>query len=305
MKKLYFLDEEEKGRILNLHESATKKQYLGEADEYRNISFQEYRDSGKIPKGEEKYYQGSGIKRVKTSEFPIKPVATTGGELDKAIADPAKKGERIKNISRIVCSLNGDKITTKGSQFKGTSFVDYVSKFNISAAEEAQAKKLCSTGGNERLYNIAKIACSVDATGKIVAKGSVWNGKMFTDYNRTYKLTGEEVAKAKTLCGKLGNKPAAVDSPAEVNSPSKSNSTSTATIAPRVQEVQKSLGIQNGTGTLDAATLQAMLAKLNGGVQSAAPAVGAPVVAAGTPAAVAQTPEQLQQIVNKIVNRPI
>jgi hypothetical protein len=33
MKKLYFLDEEEKNRILNLHESATKKQYLSEATE--------------------------------------------------------------------------------------------------------------------------------------------------------------------------------------------------------------------------------------------------------------------------------
>jgi hypothetical protein len=30
MKKLYFLDEEEKNRVLNLHESATKKQYLME-----------------------------------------------------------------------------------------------------------------------------------------------------------------------------------------------------------------------------------------------------------------------------------
>ena len=30
MKKLYFLDEEEKNRILNIHESATKKQYLSE-----------------------------------------------------------------------------------------------------------------------------------------------------------------------------------------------------------------------------------------------------------------------------------
>jgi hypothetical protein len=32
MKKLYFLNEEEKNRILNLHESATKRQYLGEQD---------------------------------------------------------------------------------------------------------------------------------------------------------------------------------------------------------------------------------------------------------------------------------
>ena len=33
MKKLYFLDEEEKNRILNIHEGATKRQYLSEATE--------------------------------------------------------------------------------------------------------------------------------------------------------------------------------------------------------------------------------------------------------------------------------
>jgi hypothetical protein len=33
MKKLYFLDEEERQRILNIHESATKRQYLKEQDE--------------------------------------------------------------------------------------------------------------------------------------------------------------------------------------------------------------------------------------------------------------------------------
>jgi hypothetical protein len=32
MKKLYFLDEEEKQRILNIHESATKRQYLSEQE---------------------------------------------------------------------------------------------------------------------------------------------------------------------------------------------------------------------------------------------------------------------------------
>jgi hypothetical protein len=55
----------------------TKPESILEQDEYRNISFKEYRDSGKIPKGQEKYYQGSGTKRVKTSEFPINPKATS------------------------------------------------------------------------------------------------------------------------------------------------------------------------------------------------------------------------------------
>jgi len=36
MKKLYFLNEEEKNRILNLHESATKRQYLSEQNNFFN-----------------------------------------------------------------------------------------------------------------------------------------------------------------------------------------------------------------------------------------------------------------------------
>jgi len=38
MKKLYFLDEEEKNRILNIHESATKRQYLSEAPMVKNTN---------------------------------------------------------------------------------------------------------------------------------------------------------------------------------------------------------------------------------------------------------------------------
>jgi hypothetical protein len=292
MKKLYFLDDEEKNRILNLHENATKKQYLSE--------------------------EGGAVAAASTPE-------TVTGTVEAAIVDPAKKAERIKNISRIVCSLDGDKITTKGSQFKGTSWVDFITRFKITSAEEAQAKKLCSTGGDERLYNIAKIACNVDASGKIVNAKSKFNGKMFTDYISTYKLTGAEVEKAKTLCGKLGNVPTAdvgkFNSPANVGSKgSKGNKgSSTASIAPNIQAVQKQLGIQNGTGTLDTATLQAMLSKLNSGVQSAAPAAGTPVqsVSTLTPAGIAPvntqsqlgaTSDQLNNTIKQLqanANRPV
>jgi hypothetical protein len=251
MKKLYFLDEEEKGRILNLHESATKNQYLSE--------------------------------QVGVGQSYTAPGETAAGTVDAAIADPAKKAERIKNISRIVCSLNGDKITNKNSQFNGKSWIDYVTSQQITSQEEAQARKLCSTGGDERLYNIAKIACSVDASGKITAPNSQYKDKMFTDYIRIYKLSSAEVEKAKTLCGKLGNKPAAsaasVDSPAKVGSKTKSSSVE---IAPRIKEVQKQLGIQNGTGTLDAATLQTMLSKLNNVAPAAAPVAGTPAQSVST-----------------------
>jgi hypothetical protein len=251
MKKLYFLDEEERNRILNIHETATKRQYL---DELWGIG-QTYTPVGQ----------------------------TTGGELDKAIADPAKKAERIKNISRIVCSLKGDKITNKNSQFNGKSWVDYVTSQQITSAEEAQARKLCSTGGDERLYNIAKIACSVDASGKITNPNSKYKDKMFTDYIRIYKLTGVEVENAKKLCGKLGNKPAVTDKAPDKTGVKKGNTNS----SPRVQEIQKQLGVQNSTGTLDVATLQAMLSKLNGNPQ-------AQPVSSLTPVGVKSTTQQPQ-----------
>jgi hypothetical protein len=317
MKKLYFLDKEEKSRILNLHESATKNQYLIEkdltADDWKN----------------------SIAKANATAQLQLNPLGAIAdpeirkamfgtNTVEAAITNPDKKAERIKNISKIVCSLKGDTITSKGSQFNGKSWVDYVTRFKITSTEEAQAKKLCSTGGDERLYNIAKIACSVDATGKIVNAKSKFNGKMFTDYISTYKLSGAEVTKAKTLCGKLGNQPTAdvgkVNSPANVGSKSNKGNkgSSAAAIAPNIQAVQKQLGIQNGTGTLDTATLQAMLSKLNG-VQVAAPAaapqqtvssvVPAGVVPAGSPASaqlaqLGQTPQQMQQMLNNFTNRP-
>ena len=267
MKKLYFLDEEEKGRILNLHESATKKQYLSE-------------ETG----------------AVAIDSMP----KTETGTIEAAIADPAKKAERIKNISRIVCSLKGDKITNKNSQFNGKSWVDYVTSQQITSQEEAQARKLCSTGGDERLYNISKIVCSVDDSGKIIAPNSKLNGTMFTDYIRTYKLTSQEVEKAKTLCGKP--KPAGVkDSSTNVGGKTKS---SVSTLTPRVQSVQKQLGIQNGTGTIDAATLQTLLTKLNGGVQAAAPAAG---TMASTQQQMGTTSDQLNDTIKQLqanANRP-
>jgi hypothetical protein len=293
MKKLYFLDEEEKNRILNLHESATKRQYLSELFDVVGAP-------------------NNGVK------------APAAGTVEAAIVDPAKKAERIKNISKIVCSLDGDKITTKGSQFKGTSFVDFNARFKLTSTEVAQAKKLCSTGGDARLYNIAKIVCSVDATGKIVNANSKLNGTMFTDYVTTYKLSGAEVAKAKTLCGKLGIKPAAnvadvgkINSPANVDVKSK---VSAAEITPKIQAVQKQLGIQNGTGTLDVATLQAMYSKLDGVLTPPSPAAGTQVqqVSPLTPVGNTQvsntqsqnvmTPEQLTSMskqLTQIANRPI
>jgi hypothetical protein len=268
MKNLYSLNDEEKQRILNLHENVGKKQYLSEDLE----TAAGYAALGAI----------SGAK-------------TLLGITDKAIADPTKKAERIKNISKIVCSLKGDVINNKDSQFNGKSWTDYVTRFNITSTEEAEAKKLCATGGDARLYNIAKIACSVDASGKINNPNSKHNNKMFTDYIRTYKLSGEEVAKAKQLCGKLG-KP---KQPADSAAGSTKGSTTKETLSPRIQNVQKSLGVKNPTGQLDVASLQTILAKLGG--QTTTPVTTTTTVQP-TPASL--TPQQMVDTMNKLINKP-
>ena len=280
MKNLYSLSDKERQRILNLHENTEKKQYLSEDVESA---------AG--------YAALAGVNALQAGQSMF-------GLLDKAIVDPTQKANRIKNISKIVCSLKGDVINAKGSQFNGKSWTDYVTRFNITSTEEAEAKKLCATGGDARLYNIAKIACSVDSSGKIINPNSKHNNNMFTDYIRIYKLSGEEVAKAKQLCGKLGKpkQPAGSSSSGSAGGSAASGSAkgraTKETLTPRIQNVQKQLGI-NGNGTLDVASLQAMLAKLGG--ESSAPAANTATAPAPTSSLNLQ---QMTDVLNKIVNKP-
>ena len=67
MKQLYFLDEEEKNRILNLHESATKRQYLKEDDSSNQKNLPTITDNDKTYD-----YQKNGD----TYFFKVKPNAT-------------------------------------------------------------------------------------------------------------------------------------------------------------------------------------------------------------------------------------
>ena len=187
MKKLYFLNEEEKNRILNLHENATKRQYLGEQDEYRNITFQEYRDSGKIPKGQEKYYQGSGTKRVKTSEFPIKPQV----EVKTAPKDTENIEQKLKSLGTqisvdlsmrlaraglqdakekvtgvIFCSVKNGVITAD-NEYKGKKWDDFVKDFNITNQEIEKVKKACPKKNNSQQYKQQIVTKTTDTTKQI------------------------------------------------------------------------------------------------------------------------------------------
>ena len=62
---------------------------------YRNISYKEYRESGKMDPNEAKFYKGSGTKRVKSSDFPVAKKETTRREpkyTDMSFAEYRKSG---------------------------------------------------------------------------------------------------------------------------------------------------------------------------------------------------------------------
>jgi hypothetical protein len=69
MKKLYFLDEEEKNRILNIHEGATKRQYLGE--QTLSVDEQiakEFYDNGALGMGTNPDYMVNALNKITSAE---------------------------------------------------------------------------------------------------------------------------------------------------------------------------------------------------------------------------------------------
>ena len=68
MKKLYFLDEEEKNRILNIHEGATKRQYLNEAESTDQYIAKLFYDEGARYGGTDADSMVRAIKSITSSE---------------------------------------------------------------------------------------------------------------------------------------------------------------------------------------------------------------------------------------------
>jgi hypothetical protein len=71
MKKLYFLNEEEKQRILNIHESATSRQYLGEQNTNSPVVTKAYEEilKGFNGPGTDADMIINGLKNLTTNEF--------------------------------------------------------------------------------------------------------------------------------------------------------------------------------------------------------------------------------------------
>jgi hypothetical protein len=161
MKKLYFLDEEEKNRILNIHESATKRQYLSEQNPLQSPP-NPYQNSLDIMKGEANWkgkyscVRNQGIKPTKlpdgSSMYVINGVKyynngrkkMADGQMSNYTCETEfiKEGERQANITKVYCSVKNGMITT--GSLKNSPWNDYVKSFKITSQEIETAKKSCA-----------------------------------------------------------------------------------------------------------------------------------------------------------------
>jgi len=136
MKKLYFLNEEEKNRILSLHESAAKRQYLSEENQFL------------FPQMENPYQTA----------------------LDKMKSDGKAKlnsQERQTNINKVYCGLNNGVIT--GGTWKDRKWEEYVKEYTINSTEIETAKKSCPKNNNSQQYKQQIVTKTSDTTKQIQA----------------------------------------------------------------------------------------------------------------------------------------
>jgi len=139
MKKLYFLNEEEKNRILNLHESATKRQYLNEQKDTENI---------------EQKMKALGAK--------------ISVDLSTRLVKVGLNSVRQKVAGVIFCSVKNGVITAD-NEYKGKKWDDFVKDFTITNQEIETAKKACPKKNNSQQYKQQIITKTSDTTKQIQA----------------------------------------------------------------------------------------------------------------------------------------
>jgi hypothetical protein len=149
MKKLYFLDEEEKQRILNIHESATKRQYLREQSMFSagqgGYSNPTQNNTPKVaPK------QNTGFGNVQPTN-DVNPLSAKNlGFTPKQNTQIPNPQERQTNITKLYCGLKNGVITT--GKYTNVKWNNYVSDWKVTPNEIEIAKKTCPKSNNLQQY---------------------------------------------------------------------------------------------------------------------------------------------------------
>jgi hypothetical protein len=168
MKKLYFLDEDEKSRILNLHESATKKQYLPEASfgssgwvsvSYTNFSLtlNNYLEMERRGSGSElKLFKGTVFSKENADTIVTKPNTTYQlvGDYTGGVEEDGK------GKIRYYCKTKEFAIEGRNAKFWGEDFQDDVQKaFDALCDELPNASKDTQKAGGQSEVEKNAISC--------------------------------------------------------------------------------------------------------------------------------------------------
>lgn len=306
MKNLFKLNEEEKNRILNLYESDSKKQYLMETpltDFYNKLpdetskKFTSMNNSWQGPGTRE----GDMLNALKTFTANDFNLYNQYLKLHKNSSDPFEyssfqeiiNGEMGKdNLQDVINITNQLKTMGINAEYVKDNIADlHPNSFKINSPVTPVVAKTgtqlddawattykCVKGQtNKKEYKLKNGSHAYEINGYVYYNNGF---KRNIDSNKIEKYTCNEFKKTgvKTI---------------------------QQTLSPRILNVQKQLGIQNATGKIDVATLQALLTKLNsGGTTPAATTAVASAPVAGTQI----TNDQLNSTINQLqanANRPI
>jgi len=276
MKKLYFLNEEESNRILNLHKNAIKRQYLSEQvsddQELDEIDF------GRVASGFAAGAAGGAL----VGGVGAIPGAIIGGGaalLSQAFggsysADAAKKilsacskksevGPPKMNRQTLNAIADGINAAIEGM---GTD--EDAIKSNLSKIQSIP--DLC---GMASTYQTRHGESLFDAIDGDIDSPNEWKTYVFLPLLNAYENTKEAAAKAAAAKPKTdGTTTTTPGKTVTKGTVSKGTGTGVPTIAPKVKSIQSKIGVSQ-TGTMDQATIDALMSKLGGGSTQTTPAV--------------------------------
>jgi hypothetical protein len=147
MKKIYFLNEEEKNRILNLHQNTIKRQYLGEQRTDRQTHI------NKVYCGLKNGVITGGVYKGKKWDEYVKDYTLKSDEIETAKNSCPKNDnsqERQTNINKVYCGLKNGVITA--GTYKGKKWDVYVKEWTVLPNEIETAKKSCAKNNNSQQY---------------------------------------------------------------------------------------------------------------------------------------------------------
>jgi len=300
MKKLYFLDEEEKSRVLSLHESATKRQYLSEATEKGGAGYVDPATDTPEAKIAREFYksafgagtnEGNMLKAIQSIKSAVqfwqvnelvKNLPSNSGKLDIAGVINDEMGlDNLEDVKKIVASLKttaGITATygTKKDKYGGDLYKE--NDFKITSQPINTPTKTftdAATACIKQFSSDVKTSSKPDFVYTPLADGS--NLFFGVNYSIQYQTKGKSTIYGNWSCkGSVLNiirKDGQTWSKAQggwkkstdktvVVDPAKTKVNAQQELATRLKQSQKSLGLTD-SGVLDNATLQSIITKIS------------------------------------------